>query len=807
MDYENQGIWRLDTSTDTFTRLRPFAHGLQTPEPGLASYLTDLGDRLLFESWPAFLEMDLATIRDVRRYPSLFGPGARWWVFRGRFLIPEVAGMMGLAPGAYGHVQCGVSDIYWPGLWCEDPYPFQGGLQTMGVASWGRLFRRPESPDDSVVSLIEDFSILNPPQYVPALVTDPSLRGFWTGNGLAFGFVPVVGGRIALESATTIPADPDVAAPGTWLIARLARDPAGDGFLAVLSWNGYPNHKQFIALDSGFHLRRIVSERGGGFDDPMPLTLATFPNILPNEYEQAIPVIARTAGLNDTFWSSELWLYNPSAEPTTLRVRRVTHPEEVRTVDLPARGSFHVGDAVTWIGGGPGGDGTIHETLVLTSPYRWGEQLVAVSRSSTPSSDPVERVAGGTAGHAVTAVPTRLGYTNHLDELGPVIEHRVGRSSQLVLDRVAPGRFRHNVGIVNDAGTPLTMSFTLGPFGFEVFYEVPPPGHTFSITVPPHRVQVTNLDALLPAGPLATYPASLSVVGDRPAIVFLSMVDNLTGDATFVPYSLLWMMTDETTRHALPAVAHLPGAGGTVWRTDLYGAWMDYVNGVEDPPFDTDEPRAYFHPAWPATSCGGAVAGGGEVTGNLIGQLSMPPEQWGQSAVDWHTVFPDVAHGLAPCANDPNLRGALELRAGSWLAGYARTYTVRADGGTYGEMLPLYPNRGWPVQHFAGIEVGPRFRVNLGLFNGDKDHAITHRLTLYDAAGTKVAEAERVLQPWENLVDRLERLLHVPLDSLPAGTYGLTVLPLDDPTHGVEGRSWAFVSLVDNVTGDPTNWW
>jgi hypothetical protein len=43
--------------------------------------------------------------------------------------------------------------------------------------------------------------------------------------------------------------------------------------------------------------------------------------------------------------------------------------------------------------------------------------------------------------------------------------------------------------------------------------------------------------------------------------------------------------------------------------------------------------------------------------------------------------------------------------------------------------------------------------------------------------------------------------------ALPAGTYGLTVLPLDDREHGVKGRSWAYVSLVDSITGDPTNWW
>ncbi len=43
--------------------------------------------------------------------------------------------------------------------------------------------------------------------------------------------------------------------------------------------------------------------------------------------------------------------------------------------------------------------------------------------------------------------------------------------------------------------------------------------------------------------------------------------------------------------------------------------------------------------------------------------------------------------------------------------------------------------------------------------------------------------------------------------TLPHGTYGLTVLPLDDDAAGVQGHCWAYVSQVDNVTGDPTNWW
>jgi hypothetical protein len=111
------------------------------------------------------------------------------------------------------------------------------------------------------------------------------------------------------------------------------------------------------------------------------------------------------------------------------------------------------------------------------------------------------------------------------------------------------------------------------------------------------------------------------------------------------------------------------------------------------------------------------------------------------------------------------------------------------------------------VQHFAGVEVGERFRVNVGLSSGDREHAITHRITLYAADGHQVAERTLTLQPLASYHRRLEHLLGLQVGSIPAGTYGMTVLPLNDPADGVKGRSWAWVSLVDNVTGDPTNWW
>jgi hypothetical protein len=103
--------------------------------------------------------------------------------------------------------------------------------------------------------------------------------------------------------------------------------------------------------------------------------------------------------------------------------------------------------------------------------------------------------------------------------------------------------------------------------------------------------------------------------------------------------------------------------------------------------------------------------------------------------------------------------------------------------------------------------VGPEQRVNVGLYGGVAGHAVVHRLLLYAADGSLRAERELSFEPYALVQQPLERLLGLEAGSLEAGLYGLSVIPLDDPAAGVEGRSWAYVSLVDNATNDPVNLW
>jgi hypothetical protein len=138
---------------------------------------------------------------------------------------------------------------------------------------------------------------------------------------------------------------------------------------------------------------------------------------------------------------------------------------ETRAVELSAHASIRVPDALALLGGGPSGDGAIHDGVVITAPYRWGEQVAAASRSFTAAAG------GGTYGHAVTATPGRAGYSIHLVWPGePEPDWRMlvpfhlayAGASNLNADRRVPGQMRHNLGVVNDFDDAVTLTLLWG---------------------------------------------------------------------------------------------------------------------------------------------------------------------------------------------------------------------------------------------------------------------------------------------------------------------------------------------------------
>ena len=91
------------------------------------------------------------------------------------------------------------------------------------------------------------------------------------------------------------------------------------------------------------------------------------------------------------------------------------------------------------------------------------------------------------------------------------------------------------------------------------------------------------------------------------------------------------------------------------------------------------------------------------------------------------------------------------------------------------------------------------------MFNGYHDHAVAYVVSLYSADGQLAAERTVTLEALGSFQRELKKFFQS--DDIEDWLFGLTVLPLDDADSGVQGRSWAYVSIVDNRTNDPVNLW
>lgn len=785
---EPQGIWSYDPASKQFEPFVSFTYLVDTSEGRVQ--LAALEDRLVLQG-SAYWEFDLASGRLLRSYQGMQDE-FRSWAFQGAMISESMGARLGIEPGTYGFPICPPSSGF-TGIGCNaPPIPFPGySFPVVTATRFDLLLHRGLRPEQRALKLVKVFTNASDGWMFGderRLTLDEARRGFWywtsrsRNNGFKqqLSFAPIAGSSIADET---------VVREMTWGITspaeqkrhsrHFAYHPAADSFFHLFSYSAADHRliRQSADLTTEELIDRTVPQ-DYSLGKPFTGSMAAVPETLPEQWVQVVPAIGYGAGANGTQWRSDVYLYNPSDEAMDVSIRRVARPERTVEFSLAARSSLTQDNVLKLMGGGPvaeTGDGVTTDALVVTSSYRWGQQLSVYSRTYTPSTADGE--AGGTYGQAVPAVPSLVGYST---ETGG--SDTISTPSILILDKRKPSQYRHNLGAVNDSSSPLTIRLR-----YAVLSTNPPinPDLNKSIVVPPHSVANVNIESLFSTNVLSGRAPRILISTDRPAPIWLSMVDNQTGDATFVPFSLHGIRTDANTRAVIPAISNTPGANGTFWRTDLYGFFPIVEKGESN-----QTPRAWFHPAK------GVPCGSGEA--RLAGEVGVPNVPWDQY---WHNVFPDIARQYPDCADATNVRGALELRLGSWMSGFARTFTERPDGGTFGEMLPFYPPRGWPVQHFSGIAVNTRFRVNVGLYNG-LERPVLNRLQLYDAKGVLVGEKQVLLTPKESLQEPLAMLFGTDLS---AGLYSLSVIPED--TADSPGRSWAYVSTVDNVTGDPTNWW
>jgi hypothetical protein len=758
-----QGIMGVDAQSGESSLLAAFIYDYAAG--GITDHLqlTATHDTVIAEG-RSFYEFDQRTGQFLRRYPALPAPYATW-AFHGIAITAERALQLGIASGFYGVPNCPAGFDFPYG--CVAPVTwFPGYPDSTEQPRTNILLRRGFAANDVSIEHVTTFAEENQlPRYT---TIDSNSREFWflydtRKNGVETERItraPIANGKV-LDEAVVREQLLDTTVPSSLRVAlSFTRDAASDSFLGTFL---------FVAQHYESALLRIVGMNEVTLqrvpDDQRLSSITTSETLPPADYVQIVPVIADAQGRNGSYWNSDVWLYNPSEQTVPVRIARVTLPATITTISLAPHSSVALRKALRFLGGGPAGDATPVDGLILQTPYAM-PQLSVTSRTYTNG------LAGGIVSHFVPAVPTTAGYSNHnsASQNQPDV---VETQAVFLLDKRQPDQYRHNIGIVNTGESPLIVRLR-----YAIVSPGPPndPARDVSLSVPPHIVAEYPLETLFPPDVVNTLPGRVWVTADRAAPMWLSIIDNTSNDATFIPFTFYGMQEVGGTPLTVPRVTHALH-GNRMWTTDIFGVFSGI--GATTP----QHPAATFH-AQSGTTCVGS--------GNLVASQHWPISSTFPSTPFWNSIFLDVAAQV--CPGDGSRTGSLDLATGSWTSAAART-SGTLNGVTVADVLPLFPPRGWPERHFAGIDQHPGITFSIGLYNG-MDEDATVEIRLYGENGGLAGTREVTI----GRRDIVEATLHDLFGDQPDGLYAISFLPS-------RGSCWPWVSSTDLLSGDITSYW
>lgn len=450
-------------------------------------------------------------------------------------------------------------------------------------------------------------------------------------------------------------------------------------------------------------------------------------------YRYLVPSVAHLPGAGGTLWRTDVAAVNTAPDRATLTFDYRGATSIRRTATLGGRGALeHVNILESLFGMAPAGQGS-------------GSLEIASNRPLAISSRTYNQTASGTYGQAYPALAES-------DALAP---GQVGVLPQLK----RTNSFRTNVGIANPGSSPVTVLIKLlNAAGAQV-------GSTRSLTATPGGwAQQYDIFSAAGAGMQAVACATVEVSGGR-AWAYASLIDSATGDPTTIPVQLL-RASGAATQYFVPSVAHLPGAGGTLWRTDL---------GLANRTPQTATLALTFRSS-----------------GN---PLVLTRELAAHSAAEWGNVIESVL-GLPPSSRTS---GCLEVATTVPLALASRTYN-QTESGTFGQLYPaisgadaLQPGQ---VGLLPQLRKNASFRTNVGFVNlGDAPVEVA--FTLFDSTGTRLGSTKVMSAEPGAWVQQYDVFAAVG-----AGSRDVAYATVEVSTPG--GRAWAYASVVDAATGDPT---
>jgi photosystem II stability/assembly factor-like uncharacterized protein len=317
---------------------------------------------------------------------------------------------------------------------------------------------------------------------------------------------------------------------------------------------------------------------------------------------------------------------------------------------------------------------------------------------------------------------------------------------------------RTNVGAVNLGSAPATVKITLfGSGGVQV-------GSVTTLNLPAYRwLQQDDIFASAGAGTQAIAYATISVetAGAR-VWAYGSVIDTATGDPTTLPF------TGKLTQGFIPSVAHLPGSGGTLWRTDVAAVnrsastltlTLDFTN------YDATSSKTQTVP----------LRAGATV--ELV----------------------DLLTSLFGYGTGEKQKGTLRMSSSGPVHLTSRTYNQTTKG-TYGQ---YYPALGTAQAIPAGtVAVIPQlrknnaYRTNVGVQNLGASSVLVD-VKLISSGGVQLGKTKTFNVPAHRWLQQDDIF-----GSSGAGAAEVAYATVEVKTAG--GLVWAYGSVIDVRTGDPT---
>lgn len=477
-----------------------------------------------------------------------------------------------------------------------------------------------------------------------------------------------------------------------------------------------------------------------------------------------ISAAAHVAGAQGTNWRSDLEVHNLGDDLAVFRVLLLEHgadntsPDEVELSVAPGH-SLRLGDVLFTEFGV---DGSAAMVLVPSSG-----RIIATSRTYNllGADNALGLPEGSTFGQYIPSLPSREA----------IRSGGQGRLIQLSHSTAVDGGARANLGLINATDAELMVKIKLHTADGEVLGVV-------NRTLEPYEFEQLNRVFERVTGDNVDdgYAVLTTSTPGGSFFAYASVVDNLTGDP--VAISAASLPGEAPAGGGEPiyvsASAHVAGAAGTNWRTDLeIHSWgneaASYTIEMLKHGRDNSSPRSESFTL-----------------------------QTGRSA-----RFEDVLETVF------GFTGAAALRVtpttGSLLV-TSRTYNLLGEGNdlglpagaTFGQYIPgvtteqaiAMGEEGRLIQlsHSSDDAVG--FRTNLALVNA-VDRRIDVKIGLYSADGSSLGTVDRSLAPFEY------RQLNKVFATVTGGDVTDGYAVVKTTTEG--GRFFALASVVDNSTGDP----